>query len=166
MNDPAHLSWARGELGTAETPGPVSTRRILEYRKISGCTLGGDDGAVPWCAIFVNAALAMAGLKGSGNAMARGFLKYGQRLMLPAKGAIVVFSSSRGPASGHVGFYVGETATHIRVLGGNQGDAVSIASFPKARVLGYRWPAKLALPTEVGPIVSGAAAPSAPVRDA
>ena len=28
----------------------------------------------------------------------------------------------------------------IRVLGGNQGDKVSIENFPKSQVLGYRWP--------------------------
>lgn len=164
MTDPAWLIWARGELGVRETPGPVSTRRILEYRKLGECTLGGDDGAVPWCAIFVNAAVRMAGLKGSGNAMARGFLKWGVRLAGPAKGAIVVFSSSRGPVSGHVGFYVGETRTHIRVLGGNQSDAVSIASFPKNRVLGYRWPARAPLPA-IGPLLSIVRAPARPVRD-
>lgn len=165
MAEFAPLAWARGELGVRETPGPASTRRILEYRTMGRCALGGEDGLVPWCAIFINAALQVSGLKGSGNAMARGFLKWGVGLKGPALGAITVLSSSRGPTSGHVGFYVGETPTHVRLLGGNQGDAVSIASFPKSKVLGYRWPAGVALP-KTGSIASSAAAPVKPVSDA
>jgi hypothetical protein len=37
------------------------------------------------------------------------------------------------------------------VLGGNQGDAVSISPFSRGRVLGYRWPANEALP-EAAPL--------------
>jgi hypothetical protein len=33
------------------------------------------------------------------------------------------------------------------VLGGNQGDKVSIAAFPLNRVLGYRWPLREFAPT-------------------
>jgi hypothetical protein len=43
-----------------------------------------------------------------------------------------VLSSSRGPTTGHVGLYLGETATHVQMLGGNQGDAVSIATVPES----------------------------------
>jgi uncharacterized protein (TIGR02594 family) len=164
MIDPPWLAWARAELGVRETPGPVSTKRIMEYRAIAGIRLGGDDGAVPWCAIFVNAALVKAGDPGSRNAMARGFLRWGRSLAGPAKGAIVVLSSSRGPLSGHVGFYVGETATHLRLLGGNQSDAVSIASFPKSKLLGYRWPSGAAAP-KIGALISQAGSPARPVRD-
>ena len=43
---------------------------------------------------------------------------------------------------GHVGFAVGkDTAGRLLVLGGNQGNAVSIAAFDVARAIGYRWPA-------------------------
>jgi uncharacterized protein (TIGR02594 family) len=142
----------------------VSTDRILEYRRISDIRLGGDDGVVPWCAIFVNAALASVGIPGSGNGMARGFLRWGVDLGGPAKGAITVLSSSRGPTTGHVAFYVGETDYYVRLLGGNQGDAVSISSFPKARVLGYRWPADVALPA-IGPLRIAATPPSHQVSD-
>jgi uncharacterized protein (TIGR02594 family) len=165
LKDPAWLAWARAELGVHETPGPASTARIIEYRDIAGIPLGGEDGRVPWCAIFVNAALRSAGLNGSGNGMARGFLRWGMALDGPAKGAITVLSSSRGPTTGHVSFYVGETDTHVRLLGGNQGDAVSIASFPKSRVLGYRWPEGVDLPA-IGPLYVAGSGPAKPVSDA
>jgi uncharacterized protein (TIGR02594 family) len=165
MTEPAWLSWARGQLGVHETPGPASTQRILDYRRIAGVPLGGEDGIVPWCAIFVNAALASTGHKGSGNGMARGFLRWGQALKAPAVGAVTVLSSSRGPTTGHVALYLGETPTHVQLLGGNQGDAVSIAMFPKAKVLGYRWPTDVPLPA-VGAVAVAAAPPAKPVSDA
>ena len=44
---------------------------------------------------------------------------------------------------GHVGFVVGEDDKgNILLLGGNQGNRVSIASFPKTRITAYVWPAQ------------------------
>jgi hypothetical protein len=39
-----------------------------------------------------------------------------------------------------VAFYVSETATHIKVLGGNQSNQVKESNYPKSRLIGYRWP--------------------------
>ena len=53
-------------------------------------------------------------------------------------GCIAVFERKGG---GHVGFVVGtDERGRLMVLGGNQGDAVTIAPFDKSRVLGYRYP--------------------------
>jgi hypothetical protein len=43
-------------------------------------------------------------------------------------------------APGHVGFFAGYDAVReiVQLLGGNQEDAVSIASFPAERILGIR----------------------------
>jgi hypothetical protein len=42
---------------------------------------------------------------------------------------------------GHVGLVVGEDRTgNLLVLGGNQGDAVRVSAFGRARVVAYRWP--------------------------
>jgi len=35
----------------------------------------------------------------------------------------------------------------LLVLGGNQGNAVSIAPFDRSRVSGYRWPKAIPIPT-------------------
>jgi hypothetical protein len=49
--------------------------------------------------------------------------------------------------NGHVGFVAGQDrAGNLMVLGGNQGDAVSIKPFARGRVLGFRWPADEPLP--------------------
>lgn len=50
---------------------------------------------------------------------------------------------------GHVGFYVGEDAKGYYVLGGNQGDKVSVVRIAKDRLLpnGIRWPATVPVGT-------------------
>jgi len=60
---------------------------------------------------------------------------------------VVILSRGSGPqpdasvlnAPGHVGFFAGwGTDGRIMILGGNQGDTVSIAPFDVSRVLGIR----------------------------
>jgi uncharacterized protein (TIGR02594 family) len=72
----------------------------------------------------------------------RSWLNYGKPLSKPVLGCIVVFwRGSKTGWSGHVGLVVGlDKAGNLMVLGGNQGDMVSIKPFGKERVLGYRWP--------------------------
>lgn len=72
------------------------------------------------------------------SAWARSYLNYGEKITKPKYGAVVVFS--RGTSSGHVAFYLDETKDSVLVLGGNQGNAVTKAWYPKSRLLGYRWP--------------------------
>ena len=54
-----------------------------------------------------------------------------------APGAVLVFEREGG---GHVALYVGEDNTHYHVLGGNQGDAISIMRIAKSRCVATRWP--------------------------
>src|SRR5690606_23551067 len=53
---------------------------------------------------------------------------------------IAVLSRGSNPAQGHVGFVLGAAEDKLFLLGGNQKDAVSVQSFPVARLLGLRWP--------------------------
>jgi uncharacterized protein (TIGR02594 family) len=135
--EPMWLTVAKRELGVAEVPGSGNNPRIVLYH--TATTLGAKDDEVPWCSAFVNWALARGGVKGTNNAMARSFLKWGIECA-PRIGAIVVFKRGEPPA-GHVAFWVGAGDGRVRVLGGNQGDRVSIASYPAGDVLAYRWPA-------------------------
>jgi len=140
---PPWLAAATRELGQAEVTGAKSNPRIIEYRKLADCALGGDDGAVPWCAIFINAMLALAGIKGSGSAMARSFAQRPdlfEKLSSPVVGCITVISSSRGPASGHVFFYSAENGLMFQALGGNQNDSVNVSMFQRAKLVGHYWP--------------------------
>lgn len=110
------------------------------FKKAGGQDLDPSDTA--WCAAFVNAALGSSGQKGTGTLVARDFLKIGTATDKPSDGDIVVFS--RGDPNGwqgHVGFYAGrDKSGNILVLGGNQGNKVSIAAYPASRVLGFRKP--------------------------
>ena len=54
------------------------------------------------------------------------------------EGDIVVLSRGTSSWQGHVGFYVGSAGREIEVLGGNQNNAVSIASYARDRLLGLR----------------------------
>jgi uncharacterized protein (TIGR02594 family) len=135
--EPLWLQIARAETGQAEVPGPGSNPRILEYHATVAGQIKTDD--VPWCSSFVNFCVTHAGLQGTNSAAARSWLTWGKAAPTPKVGAIAVFSRGAQPA-GHVGFYVGETESFVLVLGGNQGDTVSIVRYPKDRVLGYRVP--------------------------
>lgn len=100
-----------------------------------------DPATRAWCADFVNATLKQAGMPGTNSGMARSFLNYGQPVDAPQKGDIAVFrrGDPNGPY-GHVGFYEGDDPNGIRVLGGNQGNAVSSAVYPRDALLGFRRP--------------------------
>lgn len=111
---------------------------LQEYLKNGGANL--DPATTAWCAAFVNATLGKAGMKGTGSNMARSFLDWGQEVSDPRRGDLAIFTRGdpNGPF-GHVGFFDGynEDGT-IRVLGGNQGDAVSIANYSPETLLGFR----------------------------
>lgn len=165
--EPAWLGRARRELGVHETPGPVSNPTIDHYRTLAGLAgIKGDDGDVPWCAIFVGAMLRDTKIKASGSAMARSYVHWGTACPVGTPGAVTVISSSRGPTLGHTFFATGRiTATHIEGCGGNQSDSVSLAWWPLARVIGSRWPEEMPPPAGK-PVLIGAAAPAKEASDA
>lgn len=138
MKNPEWIDVALLELGVSEWVGAAHNPRILEYH--AETALHARDDETPWCASFVNWTLKQCGIAGTKSASARSFLRWGEVLKQPQYGCIVVFSSSRGPAAGHVGFFLSERGGKIRVLGGNQGGSVGIAEYSAERVIGYRWP--------------------------
>lgn len=98
-----------------------------------------DPKMTAWCAAFVNAVLASNGIQGSGSLMARSFLDVGKPVQDPQPGDLVVLKRGDGNVQGHVGFFMGNAeGGGIRVLGGNQGDAVSEKTFRSEDVLGFR----------------------------
>ena len=140
MADPIWLQEAQRHLGTREWPGKRHNPRVLGYFARAGFA-GISDDETPWCAAFVNAVLADAGLPTSGKLTARSFLNWGTPLDTPRRGAVAVFRRGRSTWQGHVGFVLHADATHITLLGGNQSDAVSKARYPRAKLLALRWPA-------------------------
>ena len=137
MNEPVWLVVARKALGVAEVPGAKTSAVILQWLQRLRAWWADDE--TPWCGVFVAQCMDVTGFTVPGNWMrARAWLDWGIRLIRPAVGCVVVFERRGG---GHVGFVVGQDAKgRLLVLGGNQGDRVSIVPFEQSRVLGFRWP--------------------------
>jgi uncharacterized protein (TIGR02594 family) len=142
----AHMpAWAEAglkDLGFHETG---DNHGIEKFIAQAHCGHLGD----PWCAIWTNAKLEQAGIHGTRSASSQSFRHDDKfvRLGGPALGAIAVYwRGSPNSGIGHVGFYMGETATQVLTLGGNESDAVRKQFEPKARLYGYWWPKSVPMP--------------------
>lgn len=148
MADPAWVTVARALIGTRETPGPANNPTIMKWAsnlgtKILGIVYPGD--ATPWCGLFVAHCINAVGLKTAPIAVrASAWATWGAEIT-PRIGAVLVFMR---PGGGHVGFYVAEDDACFWVLGGNQGDAVSITRIAKNRVVACRWPMGVPVTTQ------------------
>lgn len=102
----------------------------------------------PWCSAFVNAVHYLLGLPRTGSLAARSWLKIGDFIdLIDARRSDVVILQrgngiQPGPeilfAPGHVGFFHSRDDKNVIILGGNQGNQVSLAPFPIHRILGIR----------------------------
>lgn len=143
---PALATWlVRGkkELGTLEAPGVLKNNpRILEYQEATVQRETGDH--IPWCSAYICWLMEQEGIVSPRDARARSWLNWGQEMNEPRMGCVVVFWRGRfdDGFKGHVGLWVGEDKTRIRLHGGNQSNRVSEVWYPKSRVLSYRWPSK------------------------
>ena len=138
------LEYARQFLGVAEDESDSQHNpTILEYSLVLGIDwMTTDDDEHPWCAAFVGAALEMVGFKSTRKMNAKSYLDWGQDVPLNQAqiGDIAVFHRGSSPAAGHVGFIVGFEDGVIHLLGGNQGNQVSIAKYLIADLAGVRRP--------------------------
>lgn len=147
----AWLKAARSKLGTRESAGPVNSATIMGWAKTLGVRILGmvyNADSVPWCGLFVATCMNEVGIAPASIAVrAKSWATWGLSLRFDriAPGAVLVFERAGG---GHVGFYVGEDDTAFHVLGGNQGDRVSITRISKDRCVACRWP-------EGQPVVGG-----------
>jgi uncharacterized protein (TIGR02594 family) len=140
MLEPAWMKYARSQIGVTEVPGAGSSEVVLSYYAKAGHPEIKDD-ATAWCAAFAGACLEESGYPSSKSLMARSYLTWGKKIDSPVPGDVtVLWRGSPSSSEGHVGFFVKQDATHVWLLGGNQGDKVCIEAFPKSRVLGYREP--------------------------
>ena len=146
MTEPKWLQIARDDIGIKEIAGPSANPAIMDYYRAANANWAKDD-AVPWCGAAMAAWVSRAGHPVPPTAArARAWLDWGTVLEQPKPGAVTVFARGADPASGHVCLYLEDRGDRVLVLGGNQGDAVSITSYPKRDLLGYRWPAGADIP--------------------
>lgn len=136
-------------IGVKEIFGSQSHPLVQWWLSLCSYSLHSSD-EIPWCSAFVNGIAWELRLPRSKSAAARSWLTVGTPIVLAdAKPAfdIVVIKRGKAPqpgpevtsgAPGHVAFYAGIEANRVLLLGGNQGDTVSIQQFAIADILGVR----------------------------
>lgn len=137
---PALLAAAGRHLGVDEWPGAQHNPVVQGFFAASGHNPDEPD-ETPWCAAFVGAVCAEVGLPNTGRLNARSYLEWGVPVSLhdaQPGDVVVLWRGSRDGWQGHVGFLVRFDGDSVILRGGNQGNRVSDAPYPLARVLGYR----------------------------
>lgn len=164
-NLPANYSWLAHEpgpkilrealalYGVKETQGAGNTPAIMAWAR----DLGGDVArvftadSIPWCGLFMAIIAQRAGKPVVASPLwARAWASFGTSSPRAALGDVLVFVR---PSGGHVGLYVGEDDAAFHVLGGNQGDAVSIVRIDKKRCIAARRHYAIAPPANVRPVM-------------
>ena len=132
------LDIALSQFGVTEAPGAADNPVIMSMARDCGFRDYLHDD-ISWCSLFANWVALKAGYQRSWSLMARSWLKVGLETSTFAEADIVVLWRGE-PAGllGHVGFPIAQRNGLIYILGGNQGDQVSIEGFDPARVLGFR----------------------------
>jgi uncharacterized protein (TIGR02594 family) len=145
------ISAAMNYIGQREVPGPGVNAWIkdmwlgLPGGKWFWSEYGQDDSKLPWCGAFVARVCKDAGCdfpKRYSSALA--WAEWGEFRNMPEQGCVAVLTRDGG---GHVGIVTGISpdGMSVRLLGGNQSDAVSESWFQVRRVKAWRAPAGEAL---------------------
>lgn len=142
--EPPWLQEARKFDGLTEIPGPKTNPVIAGWLHRLKAWWDGDETA--WCGTYIAHCMDAAGFALPKYWMrAKSWAEWGRRMTLPQHGCIAVFERKGG---GHVGFVVGQSDSgHLMILGGNQGNKVSIVPIERSRAIAYIWPVGVPLPT-------------------
>ena len=139
-------------LGTKEVVGKVHNPVILGWAKEVGLSKVYTADEIPWCGLAVAYAAHKAGVTVVEKPLwALSWANYGTKVSEPMLGDILTFKRDGG---GHVGIYVGEDKDCYHVLGGNQGNAMSVTRIVKTRLYQARrtkW--KVAQPANVRKVI-------------
>jgi uncharacterized protein (TIGR02594 family) len=146
MHNALNIAIQECNRNVIEIAGANHNPRILEYHSATSlnATLSGTlSDEIPWCASFVNWCLREAGIEGTFSAQARSFLKWGFTIPLEKiqAGDVVVFARGNNNTSGHVAFFLewsSERKNCLNIIGGNQSNRVSLATFSTQRLLSVR----------------------------
>jgi len=145
-DQPGWLTLAAAEIGVKEGAGSANNPRVVQLFADAGFA-GIKQDSVAWCAAAVGAMLKRAGHKPSGSLAARSYEAWGIGLKDPVLGCVATKRRGNSSWQGHVGFVVGASKDQIFLLGGNQGDAWSVAAFKRSEFTSFRWPADVPIPT-------------------
>lgn len=133
-------------IGLKEVDGATANPQILAMLRLDASRV--EDDQTAWCSAFVNFCCWLSDTWRSRSLAARSWLLAPVSIPLSdaQPGDVVILTRGTGKqpganviaAPGHVGFYVSHDATNVLLLGGNQGNAVTVAPFNKSRILGIR----------------------------
>jgi uncharacterized protein (TIGR02594 family) len=142
-------------LGTKEVVGKQHNPVILGWAKEVGLQKVYTADEIPWCGLAIAYACHKAGVEVVDKPLwALSWANYGTKVSEPMLGDILTFTRDGG---GHVGIYVGEDKDCYHVLGGNQGNAMSVSRIVKSRLYQARrtkW--KVAQPANVRKVILSA----------
>ena len=139
-------------INTKEVVGKVHNPVIMAWAKDLSLQKIYTADEIPWCGLFIAYACHKAGVDVIDKPLwALSWAKWGTEVKEPMLGDILTFKRDGG---GHVGIYVGEDQDCYHVLGGNQGNAVSVTRILKSRLYKARRTAwKIAQPANVRKVV-------------
>ena len=139
-------------LGTKEIVGKQHNPVILGWAKEVGLSKVYTADEIPWCGLAIAYACHKAGVGVVDKPLwALSWAKWGTKVSEPMLGDILTFKRDGG---GHVGIYVGEDHECYHVLGGNQGNAMSVSRIVKSRLYQARRTAwKVAQPANVRKVI-------------
>jgi len=160
--------WTEMKLitGMTETPGEADNPKILAMADFiaktfpdmaSYCAQYTHD-SIPWCGLTEAYCMARCGIrppfkKGSDTdcflwaeswASDPNFIK----LSTPRPGCLVYMTRSGG---GHITTFEEDLGSSIKARGGNQSDAITLATFPKSNIKAYVWPSATPVPPSPEP---------------
>lgn len=145
-SSPTHMKRAYEDLGLLEWVEENGRKRsnpqVEEYIEvIHGKPLNAMT--TPWCAFWLAAIQELSDQTSAKSGRARASLTWGSEvnsLKEAKEGDVIVLwrGTHDDGVSGHVGFYVGHDSRNVYLLGGNQGDTVSIQAFNKNKIIGIR----------------------------
>lgn len=135
---PRMLREALALYGTKERAGSANNPEILRWAEETGQASVYNADSMPWCGLFVAVCAKRAEWEPVRNPLwALNWVRWEAKAPWAGLGDVLVFVRDGG---GHVGLYVGEDSEAFHVLGGNQGDSVSIVRIAKKRLVGVRRP--------------------------
>lgn len=134
-------------IGTLSTANAMVGLNERSNRTELAILMGVDPVQSEWCAAFVNSILKLNDIPGSEVVSkypltARSFIYWGNYVLVPEIGDIIVFPRGNQGWQGHVGFYI-ETVNkdgidYYVILGGNQKNEVSYELYPASKAIAIR----------------------------
>lgn len=131
----APFKWMKAEMGVSEIAGSKDNARIVYYHGFT--TLKATDDETPWCSAVMCAAAENSGFASTRSAAAKSWRTYGEEGD-GSVGDIACFTRAGGNHVALVAEKYRPGTGLVKVLGGNQGNAVRISEYPENRLVCFR----------------------------